>query len=80
MYLEEQGKKMTESILKFPLLYHSAKEVGNSGKKKQVEEFKIYSYVSIWNKIIEQEFQNIFCHSLAISIHILVLPLLFYMT
>ena len=48
-------------------------------KKKQVEKFKIYSYV-IWNKIIEQEFQNIFCHSLAISIHILVLPLLFYMT
>ena len=33
MYLEEQDKKMTESILKFPLLYHSAKEVGNSGKK-----------------------------------------------
>ena len=45
---------------------------GNSGKKNKC-------YV-IWNKIIEQEFQNIFCHSLAISIHILVLPLLFYMT
>ena len=35
MYLEEQGKKMTESILKFPLLYHSAEEVGNSGKKNK---------------------------------------------